>query len=131
MRKGDKINQVKEYLEELNQIIPDNLKDYLSNFEKRAACEHYFEKIIEAVIDLCFIIIKEKKLELPEEDKNALDILGKNSILSDSLVKRLREAKGMRNIIAHQYGDLDNELIFDSLKNEIIDDVNEFLKQIS
>jgi len=37
----------------------------------------------------------------------------------------------MRNIIAHEYGRIDNELVFHSLVEELIPDVQEFLKVIS
>ena len=36
----------------------------------------------------------------------------------------------MRNIIAHEYGEINNELIFESIKNELIKDVSEFIKYI-
>ncbi|MBU4308475.1 MAG: DUF86 domain-containing protein, partial [Nanoarchaeota archaeon] len=101
-----------------------------TDLKTKAACERYFEKIIEAVIDLTFLIIKEKNLEQPEEDKQSFDILAKNKILDSNLSIRLQNAKGMRNIIAHEYGRIDNELVFHSLVEELIPDVQEFLKRI-
>ena len=49
-KKEDKIEEINKYLEEFSQILPPTYEVYLENFEKRAACERYFEKIIEAVI---------------------------------------------------------------------------------
>lgn len=49
----------------------------------------------------------------------------------DKLVSRLKEAKGMRNIIAHEYGVVvDNKLVFDSLTYDLINDVDEFITSI-
>jgi uncharacterized protein YutE (UPF0331/DUF86 family) len=81
-------------------------------------------------VDLAFFIIKEKNLKQPEEDKQAFGILAKKKIISDSLAEKLKDAKGMRNILAHEYGRIDDELVFHSLVEELIPDVQEFIKLI-
>ena len=74
MRIKDKIKEIEGYLSELSEIMPGNFEEY-KEIKNKAACERYFEKIIEAVIDLSFLIIKDKNLRIPEEDKEAFDIL--------------------------------------------------------
>jgi len=129
-RINDKIKEIENFLNELEELIPQNLNDYLHDFEKKAACERYFEKIIEAVVDLAFLIIKNKKLKIPEEDKEAFDILANEDIISKELAERLKDAKGMRNILAHEYGKIDDKLVFHSITEELIKDVEEFLVNI-
>ena len=109
----DKIEEVEKYLNELISIMPHNFEEYKQNLEKKAACERYFEKIIEAVIDLAFLVIKEKQLKIPEEDKETFDILAEEKIISKELAEKLKDAKGMRNILSHQYGNVDDKIIFD------------------
>ena len=57
----DKIEEINKFLDEFKGIIPSSLREYESNIEKKAACERYFKKILEAVTDLAFLIIKDKK----------------------------------------------------------------------
>ena len=45
------------------------------------------------------------------------------------LAKKLRDAKGMRNILAHQYGKVEDKIVFNATK-EIEADVNEFIGQL-
>ena len=90
----------------------------------------YFEKIIESVVDLAFLVIKECRLKIPEEDKQAFDILNEEDVISDSLKERLKDAKGMRNILAHEYGKINDEMVFESLKEQLIPDIKEFINQI-
>lgn len=123
----DKIEEIENYLEELSMITPDNLESYKEDFKTKAACERYVEKVIEAVIDLIFLIIKEKKLQIPEDDETAFDIIFKSNLISKELAGRLKQAKGMRNIIAHEYGKVDDEIVFNSLKDELEKDVKEFI----
>ena len=46
------------------------------------------------------------------------------------LAKRLRSAKGMRNILAHEYSDVDDEIVFNSLKCELEEDAINFIKMV-
>ena len=126
----DKIDEIEKYAEELSKIIPPNFGQYKSEFKLKAACERYFERIIESIVDLAFLVIKEHKLKIPEEDKQAFDILNEENIISGNLKERLQDAKGMRNILAHEYGRIDDEIVFESIKNELISDAEEFIKQI-
>ena len=126
----DKIDEIEKYAEELSKIIPLNFEQYKSEFKLKAACERYFERIIESVVDLAFLLIKEHRLKIPEEDKQAFDILNEENIISGNLKERLQDAKGMRNILAHEYGRIDDEIVFESIKNELISDAEEFIKQI-
>jgi len=126
----DKIDEIKEYLNELADIVPQNVEEYKSNIEKKAACERYFEKIIEAITDLAFLIIKNKKLKIPEDDIDAFNILLENGIIDSNLENKLRDAKGMRNIISHQYGKIDDEIVFAAISQELDTDARKFIKSI-
>lgn len=129
-RISDKITQIEQYLEELSPMIPETFEDYKYNLRSRAVCERYFEKIIEACVDLAFLFIKENKFKMPEDDESSFIILFQNNIISEELSKKLRDAKGMRNIIAHEYGEINDEKVFNSVKNELEKDINEFLEII-
>ena len=129
-RINEKIIEVEQFLEELESCLPDDFIEYKQDFKIRAIGERYFEKIIEAIINIAFLIIKEKNLKQPEYEKQVFDILFNNKIISQELSLKLQDAKGMRNIIAHEYGKVDDELIFHSLTEELIIDSYEFIKQI-
>ena len=129
-RINDKISEISEFLAQLKSIAPSSLDEYKSNIEKKAACERYVEKIVEAVTDLAFLIIKNKKLKIPEDDVDAFNILFENKIIVASLAAKLKKAKGMKNIISHQYGKIDDEIVFESITEELEKDVVEFIKNL-
>src|SRR3989344_2063353 len=126
----DKTEEIEKYIDELFEIIPVDFEQYKSEFKTKAACERYFEKIIESVVDLSFLIIKENKLKIPEEDKQSFEILQDEEIISRELSERLQDAKGMRNILSHQYGKVDDKIVFESLKEQLIRNIEEFIQQI-
>lgn len=128
IRITDKINEINGFLEELKSIIPSSLEEYKSNIEKKAACERYVEKIVEAMTDLAFLIIKNKKLKIPEDDIDAFNILLENNIIGSDLASKLKNAKGMRNIINHQYGKIDDEIVFEAITEELDKDMAKFVE---
>lgn len=126
----DKIKEINEYLTELMSIVPSSLDKYKSDLVIKAACERYVEKIVEAVTDLAFLIIKNKKLKIPEDDIDAFNILFENKIIGSSLTAKLRNAKGMKNIISHQYGNIDDEIVFEAITEELGRDARAFIESV-
>ena len=130
MRVDDKIMEIEKYLQELSEIVPGDFEEYRENLEKKAACERYFQKIIEAAVDLTFLVIKENKLKTPEENKEALDILSGKEIISNKISEKLKDAIGMRNFIIHQYEKLNDEIVFEALTEQLERDIKEFISSI-
>ncbi len=130
-RISDKINEINQYLQELTQILPSNFEAYNNSLRDKAACERYFEKIIEATVDLGFMVIKSKQFEVPDTDKGVFLILKDHGLISAKIQKKLNEAKGMRNILAHEYGKVNDKLIYQAVCKELIPDITLFLKEIN
>jgi len=124
----DKKQQIEKFLFELKEFIPNSYDDYRQDIKIKAFCERYFEKIIEAINDLAILIIKDKRLPLPSEDEKAFEIISNAKIISENLASKLKQAKGMRNRLAHQYDKIDDEIIFEAITTEIIKDASEFLE---
>lgn len=129
-RVDDKIEEIEKFIEQLKSFLPPDFDDYESDFQTKAACERYCEKIIEAVVDIAFLMIKELKLKIPEEDKEAFIILADKQIISSNLSAKLQDAKGMRNILAHEYGKVDDNIVFHAVTEELENDVREFLENV-
>ncbi len=108
-RIDDKREEINNFIKELQEVMPKDYEEYTNSTEKRLASERAFEKIIEATNDLAILIIKDQRLPLPTEDEKAFDILAKANIISEKSALKLKQAKGMRNILAHQYDNLDEE----------------------
>lgn len=60
----------------------------------------------------------------------SLDTLAESELISRGLSTKLKEAKGMRNIISHQYGSVDDEIVFESITSELSKDVLEGIKYV-
>ena len=81
-------------------------------------------------VDLAILVIKDRRLTLPEDDKSSYDILADDGFITRDLAERLRQAKGMRNIIAHMYGTVDDELVYHSITEELVGDTRDLIKAV-
>ena len=129
-RAEDKIVEIEKYLVELEEAASGLLEDYINSRRAQLVCERLFEIIIESIIDLVFIFINEKKFEMPEDDESSLDLIASKNIISSLLGKKLKEARRMRNIVAHKYGSINNEIVFNAIKENLPQDARELIKCI-
>ena len=127
-RTEKKISEIESYLDELIRFRPKTFEDYKINLEKKWACERACERIAEGLVDLAIFLIRIKCINYNEEDEKAFGVLLKNDIINEDLCGKLRSLKGMRDHIAHRYGEIDDEVIFNAINNEIGKDTDEFLK---
>ena len=127
-RVEDKILIVEKFLDELEEVVPDSFELYMNHLEKRLSSQKAFENIIESVNDLAILIIKEKGLGLPVEDRRAFEILVSDRFMSEDLAFKLRKAKGMRNFLVHRYDNINDEIVYEAIVGEIVRDAKEFLE---
>ena len=126
-RINEKKSEIQKYLDELKETVPNTFEEYGPNKIIRAACERYFEKVVEAVTDLAFIVITQKKFRIPEDDIDSFKILEENGVIDNELYNRLKDAKGMRNFITHQYGQINDKLVYEAITEDLEKDVKKFI----
>jgi uncharacterized protein YutE (UPF0331/DUF86 family) len=129
-RIDDKAKEIEGYVSNLESYVSSNFEEYVNDNKTKDACERCFEKIVEALADLGFLVIKEKSLREPKDDIDSFVVLAENGLISVELSEKLKDAKGMRNIIAHEYGKVDDAQVFEAVKNELGKDVRKFLESV-
>ena len=125
----NKLGELDGYLDEIDRINIQYFDDYRMSFEKKRACERLLQISIEVVIDICNIIIKELRLGLPSEEDDIFKKLEERKIISRDLCSILIKMKGFRNILVHKYENINDELVFEFLK-ENLEDFDKFKEEI-
>ena len=118
------MDELDSYLKELAEISPKSLEEYKTSIEKRRACERLLHIAVECVIDVCGIIVTNKRLGLPDSEEDLFRKLEEGKVISSDLAGKLRLMRGFRNIIAHRYGSVDDELVFEILRKRPADFVD-------
>ncbi|MGI6451707.1 MAG: type VII toxin-antitoxin system HepT family RNase toxin [Desulfitobacteriia bacterium] len=93
----------------------------LKNITKQDSIVLNIQRACEASIDLAMHFVAVKRLGIPQNSRDAFDMLAANSIINKELADRLKAMVGFRNIAAHNYQDLDLSIIEQIIKNNLKD----------
>lgn len=83
--------------------------------------ERLLQTTIESVIDSSRLLVALEDWRKPRDERDALIILEERGILPEHLGHRLMQAKGFRNILVHEYVDIDPEKMLKNLHNGLPD----------
>lgn len=125
----NKISAAKKYLKILERYQRCSRKELESNTDLRGASERYLYLAVQATIDLAEAVIAYKDFRKPTTMTEAFHILNEEGIISDDLAKKLVAMVGFRNIIAHDYGKINYDIVYRVLHRDI-NDISIFLQQI-
>lgn len=67
---------------------------------------------IEAVIEVCHLLVTGLRLGLPSEENDLFEKLERARVISSELGRTLRRMRGFRNILVHEYGVIDEQIVF-------------------
>lgn len=124
-----KIGRIREYIGLINSIKEDCLTRFLTDPLYRGALLHYLYLLADTCIALAELVIKYKKLRLPQSYSEAVDILGENKILEPEFAFSFAKIAGFRNFLAHDYEKITESGICKEALSKL-SEVEEFLKQI-
>ena len=76
---------------------------------------------IECVIDISSLLVIGLRLGLPAEEDDLFEKLTQAGIISLSMRETLRIMKELRNILVHEYGGVDDRIVYEVLQNRMGD----------
>lgn len=123
-----KVDELDGYLKELRQIAPTSFDEYRQP-EKRRACERLLQIAVEAVIDICHLLVTGLRLGLPAEEDDLFEKLAQAGIISPQMRETAGRMKGFRNILVHEYGDVDDRIVYE-MASERLGDFEVFKEEV-
>lgn len=115
-----KLDELDVAFRELRSIAPLHFAEYLA-VEKRRACERLLQVCVEVVIDVCALLVTGLRLGLPGEEDDLFVKLARHGVLSSTMADTLRRMKGLRNLLVHEYGRINDQLVFETVKGRLGD----------
>ncbi len=125
----NRIKHLEDNINYLKKINNFNQETFSSSQDVYYRFERALHLAIEAVLDLGNHLIADQNLEAPDSNKDIFRILFRNEIIDEDLKESLVKMAGFRNILVHDYLDLDRELEYKIIKNNI-DDIKEFMQVV-
>ena len=96
-----------------------------TNYTRQDSIILNLQRACEASIDAAMHLVRVKKLGIPQESREAFDMLCASGIITQTLCDRLKAMVGFRNVAVHDYKALNLEVVVNILEVHL-DDFKQF-----
>jgi uncharacterized protein YutE (UPF0331/DUF86 family) len=120
----DRVGRLKQLTDKIKSF-----KGYQESPDWKDLAERNLQIAIEGCLDIGKIIISQKMLRDPKDNKDVFVILAEAKIIGPLSFEFLAPMAGTRNILVHGYDKIDNSLIYGILKRHL-NDFDVFLTEV-
>lgn len=124
-----KLTDLSINIKRISVLQKDNPEeDFINDWRIFTSCERLFEVIIQSIIDICTHIVSFYPSK-PENSSECIQYLIQEKIIRDTLGGKIISSIKMRNLLVHQYANVNYSILYNSIEN-IVKDGGEFKSQI-
>ncbi len=126
-----KVGNLKQYLNYLSQLSKEieSEEKYANDFHLIGNTERYLQLSVQCVIDICQLLAVEESIKMAGENREIISVLKEKKIITEKTASNLTKMVGMRNILVHEYGEISNKMVYETLKNHT-KDFEDFIEEI-
>ena len=117
---NNKLIDLEEYINDLSEYENLELNKYNNDKLLRRYLERTLHLAIESILDIGNHIISDERFRNPNTNSEIIEILAENEIIKENEEKYIKMAK-FRNIIVHDYAEVDGEIVVNIINNELDD----------
>ena len=112
-----KLEQIEQYHGELSAKREAlSRREFLSSTTERRAVERMFENAIQACADLAQHVASREFGFDGTTSKGAIRVLDREGVIDEGTAETLIAAVGFRNVLAHEYGHVNDEEVYETLQ---------------
>ena len=116
-----RLNQLSTSLNKIERFKEVSLEEFLKDDIIQDVVEYNLFIAINMMIDIATHIVVDNNMGNPETLGEAFNILNREKYLNDKETKVYRNMIGLRNILSHEYVNIDKNIIHSILRNNLID----------
>ena len=117
-----KKERIDECVQRIRTYMADSSdRDFFDDSLRLDAVEFNILRIIELCIDLANHVVKVRKLGIPKESRASFSMLAREGLIPKELSKLLEGMVGFRNVLIHEYRELDIEVMKDVIEHRLDD----------
>ena len=110
-----------DYLQKAQRLGEISEIEFKSNPAVYDLAERYLHLATEAAIDLANHWIADQSLRTPESNRDTFSVLEESGEIDPALAERLRGWAGFRNLLVHQYANLDHGVSYQAIQEDLED----------
>lgn len=121
-----RIAKLKEYIGLLQRLKKYGRDKFKKDPFIHGNAERYLQLAIQCMLDIGNHIISDQNLGEVNEYRDVFIIMGENGILPKDFANRISSMAGFRNILVHEYLELNLDQVYENLQ-ENLDDFKKFM----
>lgn len=121
---------LREYLNDLKTLHGQTFHEYSADVRTRRFAERTLQLAIEACLDIGNHIVSDEGFREPRDNRDVFRVLNESGIVDDALLPELMDMASFRNLIVHNYGTIDNTIVFGVI-HQRLGDFERFAAMIS
>ncbi len=126
-----RLAKIREYVALLRKIrgLADE-RHFVSDPLIYGNAERYLQLAIQAVLDISHHIVADRDLPLPADSRSLFELLARQKVISKTLSVKLAAMAGFRNILVHEYLEIDRRRVYQALTRDLRD-FETFIRAVS
>jgi len=124
-----RLSKLRESLRQLKDIAARPRDEYLGSSTDKALAEHFLRLSLESMLDIGNHIVSDEGFRKPLQLREIPLILAENRVIERELADKLARSVGLRNRLVHAYTDIDHEIIYGLLKDDL-DDLEDYVQAV-
>ena len=126
-----RIAKLREYVALLRKIYGlADARTFVKDPLNYGNAERYLQLAIQCVLDISNHVVADLRLNLPNDNKELFEMLANQKILPKGLAAKLTSMAGFRNILVHEYLEIDRRRVFRVLKKDL-GDFEKFIRAVA
>lgn len=126
-----KFQKLDEYLANLAQLKKEikSEKNFIEDFHLYGLAERYLQLSCQIVLDIVDLLVIGEGCKKPNDRSESISLLFNHDIISEKTASKIQGISGFRNILVHEYGEIDRKKVYEVLQIQT-KDLKEFKKEI-
>lgn len=124
-----RLAKILEEVEFLKSIRKQQLTEFLDDGKSLRSTAKAIETIVQSIIDITSHIVAQNHWGVTDTYRTTIALLATHKVIPEKLSANLQQVVAMRNILVHQYLDVDFRIVWDAL-DELIEDAPKFILAI-
>ena len=116
-----RLGKLNEYLGYLERLRHYSVEEFLAEPERYGSAERFLQLSIEALNDVGSHVITDERLGAAESSRDVPRLLHEHGLIDSAAAQSWMNMVGFRNILVHEYLDLDRRIVHDVLQNHLDD----------
>ena len=116
-----KISELELYQKQIREFSDITLQDYKADWKTQRIVERTLQIMIETCADIANHIVSDRGMRSPTSYTDTFKVLFENNIIDSELFTIMVKMAKFRNIVVHQYEEVDAEIVIFILKKHLGD----------